>query len=351
MVTKIFLTGATGYIGGSIIQRLLSHPNAKSFEITALVRNPDKAKLLESFGVKPVIGSHSDTDKLEALAAQSNVVFTVADCDDVAAAKAILAGHKKRHAETGEVPILIHTSGTGVISDNAAGKFASDVIYSDLDIPLIESLPPSAPHRPVDILVSGAGKEGYVRTHIILPSTIYGIAKGPLYDKGVSNPHSVQVPALIKASWDRGQGGMVGEGKNIWPCVHIDEIVDLYIVLYDAATANPNTPSGREGFYFGESDHYLMYDVVKTVAKVLVELGRGKSEEPTTFTDEEMQKYFGGSAYLGSNSRCKAERSRAIGWKTTKSVKDMLASIKPETEGLIANGRISNAVISSRDRY
>ncbi|EPQ59897.1 hypothetical protein GLOTRDRAFT_28879, partial [Gloeophyllum trabeum ATCC 11539] len=335
--THIFLTGATGYIGGSVLQRLLEHPKAQSFEITTLVRNPDKAKLLETFGVKPVIGSHSDTDKLEALAKEANVVFAVADADDLEAAKAILSAQKKRHAETGEVPILIHTASPRVISDNAAGMFASDVVYSDLDIDMIEALKPSQPHRWVDIFVSNEGKQGYARTHIILPSTIYGIAEGVLFDKGVSNPHSVQVPALIKSSWDRQQGGMVGQGKNIWPCVHIEEIADLYITLFDAATANPNTPNGREGYYFGESDHYLMYDVAKAVAKTLVELGRGKSEEPTTFTKEEMQKYFGGvcfSAYLGSNSRCKAERSRAIGWKTTKTVKDLLASVKPETEAL-----------------
>jgi len=178
MSTKrtIFLTGATGYIGGTILQRLLSHQKADSFDITALIRDTRKVELLKALNVKAVIGSHSDIDKLEDLAAEAAIVITVADCDDVLAAEAILRGQKTRYYRTGEAPILIHTSGTGVLTDNALGMYSTDVVYSDLDIPLIETLKPSQPHRPVDILVSQAGNEGYVRTHIVLPSTIYGIA-------------------------------------------------------------------------------------------------------------------------------------------------------------------------------
>lgn len=66
----------TGYIGGSILQRLLAHPNKQNFEITALVRSADKAKRLESeFGVKTVMGSLQDLDKLEALAENAHVVI------------------------------------------------------------------------------------------------------------------------------------------------------------------------------------------------------------------------------------------------------------------------------------
>jgi len=64
---------------------------------------------------------------------------------------------------------------------------------------------------------------GYVRTYIIAPSTIYGHATGRLVDLGIQNKSSIQIPILIKASLDRGQGGMVGEGKNLWPNVHIDD--------------------------------------------------------------------------------------------------------------------------------
>ena len=67
-----------GYIGGSVLARLLQHPNAKSFEITALVRSEAKAKKLESFGVKAVIGSYKDDHALtEKLAENAHVVFQI----------------------------------------------------------------------------------------------------------------------------------------------------------------------------------------------------------------------------------------------------------------------------------
>lgn len=39
--------------------------------------------------------------------------FVQADADDLVATNAFLAGFKARHEKTGDVPVLIHTSGTG----------------------------------------------------------------------------------------------------------------------------------------------------------------------------------------------------------------------------------------------
>lgn len=95
--TNIFLTGATGnyespklkrmpplnacmrpgYIGGSVLNRLLAHPNAGSFEITALVRNVEKAAKFKDIGVNAVVGSHSDLDKLERLSSEADYVFAI----------------------------------------------------------------------------------------------------------------------------------------------------------------------------------------------------------------------------------------------------------------------------------
>ena len=67
-----------GYVGGTVVARLLNHPNRKSFEITALVRDESKAKTLESkFGVKTVIGSHQDLDKVAIEAEAAHIVFNI----------------------------------------------------------------------------------------------------------------------------------------------------------------------------------------------------------------------------------------------------------------------------------
>ncbi|EMD33972.1 hypothetical protein CERSUDRAFT_117492 [Gelatoporia subvermispora B] len=335
--TSIFILGATGYIGGQVVQRLLAHPSASTFEITALVRSPEKATLLESkFGVKAVVGHHGELEKLEQLASEAHVVFSVADADYLPAMQAILAGLRKRHATLGDLPILIHTSGTGVLTDDARGMYATDTIYSDMNVEQIESLPPTALHRNVDLEIVSADKQGYLRSYIILPSTIYGLATGPLVEAGVANPHSIQIPYLIKASLQRKRAGIVGAGKAIWPDVHIDDVADLYIVLFDGITKNPDAIGhGREGYYFGENGEHTWMDIGKAIGRALVELGVSESDEPTAFSREELIKYFTSEAmgnYSGTNSRCRADRSRSIGWKPKYTTADMLASIKPEVE-------------------
>ena len=69
---------------------------------------------------------------------------------------------------------------------------------------------------------------------------------------------------------------------------------DLYVTLLEKVHAdNDSVPHGRYGFFFGASGEHEFYDVCKAVAEALVDLGRGKSSEPTTYTKEEMDKYFG----------------------------------------------------------
>ena len=101
--------------------------------------------------------------------------------------------------------------------------YSTDTIYDDTNAEQIESLPPTQIHRNVDLALLKGDSEGYAKTYIILPSTIYGIADHKLVKEGISNPHSIQIPYLIRASIGRKAGGMVGEGKNIWPNVDIAE--------------------------------------------------------------------------------------------------------------------------------
>jgi hypothetical protein len=72
-----------GYIGGSVVARLLEHPDSTTFEITAMVRSAAKAAKLETLGLKTVIGSYSDLDQLELLTSEADVVFSMVDDSQV----------------------------------------------------------------------------------------------------------------------------------------------------------------------------------------------------------------------------------------------------------------------------
>lgn len=93
---KFFITGATGtyasqcfslvdwiidatfgkgYIGGAVLEQFLAHPDAATFEFTALVRSSEKAEKFKTLGINAVVGSLSDLALVEKLASEANVVI------------------------------------------------------------------------------------------------------------------------------------------------------------------------------------------------------------------------------------------------------------------------------------
>lgn len=65
-------------------------------------------------------------------------------------------------------------------------------------------------------------------------------------------------------------------------------VADLYVVVFNAIRANPDKVGhGRDGYYFGVNGEHNMYNVGKEVA-----LGRASNDGPTSFTQEDLDKYF-----------------------------------------------------------
>ncbi|KIO01034.1 hypothetical protein M404DRAFT_150977, partial [Pisolithus tinctorius Marx 270] len=328
----------TGYIGGTVLTRLVDHPTFANSEITLLIRpsKKDKISTFHSLGLNTVLGSYNDLDILEEQASKADIVFSIADADNLAAAQAILRGLKKRYEATGQQPLLIHT--VSVLVDDAKGLHPTDVVYDDLNPDQIETLAITQPHRKVDVAIVGADKENYLKAYIILPSTIYALAKTKFVDLGLQNPRSQQIPRLIRAGLLKGQGGMVGRGENVWPNVHIDDIADLYIVVYENALSG-KAGHGREGFYFGENEEHKLCDLSKVVAQELYHIGRGKSPEPTPFIEEDYKRPENfGLESIGTNARCLARRGRALGWKPKHTTEDVFKSIGPEVEYVTQSG-------------
>jgi len=146
--------------------------------------------------------------------------------------------------------------------------------------------------------------------------------------------HSMLLPWLVQAAIKRGQGGFVGPGKNLWPHVEVNDTADLYIVLLDSIFSGPHAAaSGREGYYIAENGEIGLYDTAKAIGMAAQELGLIKDSEPTPFTDEELQAQPKLSA-TGTHCRCRADRSRAIGWAPLKTTADFFASVRPEVEAV-----------------
>ncbi|KAI0399297.1 hypothetical protein F4802DRAFT_603099 [Xylaria palmicola] len=140
---RILLTGASGFIGGSVLTQLLnsSSPSLRSGPITCLVRGADRVtKLKEAYGarVNPVLYRESyliftfdvayqgldDLETATAVAAQHDVVISATLGIHTASVRALLEGlARRKRARPGSEPWLIHTSGT---SNLASRPFADD---------------------------------------------------------------------------------------------------------------------------------------------------------------------------------------------------------------------------------
>ncbi|KAI9061105.1 NAD-P-binding protein [Trametes sanguinea] len=347
---SILLTGATGYIGASILQALLRRPDAKTFEISTLVRDPAKAKVIEELGVKTVVGSFTDQDKLSALAEDAHVVIHTADAaDNLEALNAILKGMKNRHEKTGDLPHLIHTSGAGVFIQLDARD--EKTIYSDDDLSAIEALPPTAFHRNVELLVVDADETGrYARTHIVTPTLVYGLGHGPLFDAGVANPLTMAVNFFVRAALKRGSVGVKDEGRAVWANVHIDDLVDLYVGLLDAILSDPEKVShGRAGYFIAENGSTTIREVLQSIAEGLFALGRVPTPEVVPYAPGEAAQYFGGEVspcvcslrdasltarnLLFSDAPCKGVRARReVGWAPKHAARELLEGLKTEVK-------------------
>ena len=81
-------------------------------------------------------------------------------------------------------------------------------------------------------------------------------------------------------------------------------VADFYLVLLDRVLENPDkVPHGREGFYILEVGEHSWYDLGKGVAKAFSDLGLSKSDEPATFTAEEIDKYIGNAVSVSPSQR------------------------------------------------
>ena len=197
----IFITGATGYIGGAVAARLL----ADGHRVFGLARTPEKARALAARGIAPVAGALVDLGTLREAAQAADAVINAASADDS------MVAHVLVQALEGSGKPLLHTSGTSVAADRALGE-RSDVVFTE-DMPL-QTLPERLLRVEVERSVLGAAGRG-VRSVVIRPALLYG--RGP----GL-NPHSHQLPQLARITVARGRPAHVGRGLNVWSHLHID---------------------------------------------------------------------------------------------------------------------------------
>jgi nucleoside-diphosphate-sugar epimerase len=281
---KVFVTGATGYIGGSVANKLI----ATGHEVSGLVRSEAKVPLLRERGVHPVVGTLDDAATLTKAAQAADAVVHAASADHAGAVVTLVTALER----SGK--LLIHTSGSAIVADHTDGEYASAVPLTEDDY--FEPLPYRRARVDINRYVRQAAIEKGIRSVVICPTMIYGTGRGP-------EPDSDQVPKLIALSKQVGAGVYFGKGLNRYSNVHIDDLVDLYLLVMEKA------PGGS--FFFAENGNTSFKELAEMISAAL-----GFGGRTVSLPVEDVIRQYGEDARLGvaSNSLVVAANARRLGW-------------------------------------
>lgn len=274
---KVLITGATGYIGRAVAQRLLT----AGHDVTGLVRNELGVRTLTTAGIEPVHGALDDADSLRAAVEGADSVIETASADHAESTTALL----KAIAGTGRR--FIRTSGTGIYTDLAGGE-PTGIVHTEDDG--YRPIPPLAPRYSLDVMVQEAAQAGD-DTVVLRPTMIYGYGG------------SEQLPMMLRASLRDGVSRYLGRGLNRYGNVYLDDLADAYLLALEHA------PAGS--VYNLATDECDFRRIAEAIANLF---GFGGA---VSATEEEFAQALGPlpAAGLGSNSRVDSTRARTeLGW-------------------------------------
>ena len=279
---RTFLTGATGYVGSAVLDTLLRGRH----EVTALVRDPEKAERLRLRGVQAVVGDLSVT-KSYATAAEGcdAIIHTALDRSkravqvDRQAIDALL-GAAIRHSAKGHPVSLIYTSGIWVLG-NTVGQAQEDA--------MVQPTPLAAWRPEHEKLILDAGKGRMLRTAVIRPGIVYGSGRGIIAD-------------LLKDAAN-GLVRVIGSGRNHWACVYDRDLADLYLRVV-------SHPEASGIFHATDEADERVADIVEAVARH----AKMQPDVRNVPIEEARSKMGPYADALALNQIVRSKRARALGW-------------------------------------
>jgi nucleoside-diphosphate-sugar epimerase len=286
---RIFLTGATGYIGAAVLDALVRGGH----DVTALVRDNEKARRVAKRGAHPVIGNLADPDSFRASAdAQDGYVSTAFDSTsgrgpaiEQAALDTILAAAKRPRTAGATAPakrFVIYTSGVWLLG-RTPEPAAEDAPINPIAL---------VAFRPAHEQMVLAAESDHLRTVVVRPGVVYGGGSGIVGDifKSASN-------GLVR---------VVGDGNNHWPLVYDRDLADLYARLAASADA-------QGVFHANDEGDERVNDIVGAIKPYLPV----KPDVRYVPIEEARQKMGAFADALALDQLVRSPRARELGWTPT----------------------------------
>lgn len=200
---KVFLTGATGYVGSVVAEKLRAGGHA----VIGLARTENAANALQQQGLTPFVGDLSNSERLAEGARDADaVIHTAASRGPQASEWEVNATRAMLRALDNYRP-FVSTSGSSVYGDTG------ETVVTE-DAPVVASwrtnLEREVLHAP------------NVRGIVVRPPLVYGRSGGAL-------------ARLVTHARNTGVARFVGDGENAWSFVHVDDLAGLYVTLLERA--------------------------------------------------------------------------------------------------------------------
>ncbi|HEY9467884.1 MAG TPA: NAD(P)H-binding protein [Vicinamibacterales bacterium] len=281
---RFFLTGATGYIGSAVLEAGLR----ATHQVTALVRDPEKAQHVSSRGGTAVIGELSRPASYAAAAEKCDVLIHAASdrkrkqAVDREAIDTLMAAAERR-VEQGLPACVIYTSGIWVLG-HTQGAAKED---APVDPPAHVSWRPEH-----EALVLEGSSSGRVRTAVIRPGIVYGGARGVIGD-------------LLKDARN-GLLRVVGDGRNHWPCIYDRDLADLYLRV-------AMSPDASGIFHVNDEADERVDDIVDSISRHV----RTRIDIRHVPLSEARTKMGPYADALALDQIVRSPRARALGWSPT----------------------------------
>lgn len=211
----LFVIGGTGFVGSRLVRALVQ----RGHKVSALARSLGRAEHLSNMGVEVVLGDLSRLDPHAALLHGVDGIINTAFAHSEDWFEAVEQERKAIWSIIEMVEFrnkfLIATTGTGVLGDTGAVSVSDDFDGQE-DFP-------GRVRMAVEGDLLAASHQGRVRGVVIRP---------PLLVHGYGS--SQFVPLLVQAARETGIAGYLNDGANMLSSVHVDDLVDLYILAAES---------------------------------------------------------------------------------------------------------------------
>ncbi len=229
---RVFVTGATGFVGSAIVQELLK----AGHEVSGLARSETSAEQLKAVGADVHYGSIYELDSIRrGVGAADAVIHTAFNHDFSKFAENCETDRgvieAMGEALNGTNKPLIITSGTGILS------LGHPVLETDG----INAENTKSPRKATEEAAAAIAARGVNVSVVRLPPSVHD-----------ANDHGF-VPLLINLAREKGEAAYVSDGNNRWPAVHRLDAALLYRRILEK-NLPPATyhAVGEEGIAFRE---------------------------------------------------------------------------------------------------